>query len=132
MTKISLSVAFFQKKHFFTSIWIHFIIFDFFFFFFRSTGIFVFVYAVFYYNKRSNMSGFLQSVQFFGYTLLACYIFFLMLGTVSFFASLYFVKYIYRYLKMDWVIELAIVYLNIYLEVLQIMGRKMYFSTTKT
>ena len=77
--------------------------FSYFFFllFFRSTGIFVFVYAVFYYNKRSNMSGFLQSVQFFGYTLLACYIFFLMLGTVSFFTSLYFVKYIYRYLKMD-------------------------------
>ncbi|XP_066932000.1 transmembrane 9 superfamily member 1-like [Clytia hemisphaerica] len=66
-----------------------------------STGIFVFVYAVFYYHKRSNMSGFLQSVQFFGYTVLTCYIFFLMLGTVSFFASLIFVKYIYRYLKMD-------------------------------
>lgn len=66
-----------------------------------STGIFVFIYAVFYYYKRSNMSGFLQTVQFFGYTILACYIFFLMLGTVSFFAALYFVKYIYRYLKMD-------------------------------
>jgi len=59
------------------------------------------VYAVFYYYKRSNMSGFLQTIQFFGYTMLTCYIFFLMLGTVSFFASLIFVKYIYRYLKMD-------------------------------
>lgn len=66
-----------------------------------STGLFVFVYALFYYHKRSNMSGFLQGVQFFGYTLLACYIFFLMLGTVSFFASLKFIKYIYRNLKMD-------------------------------
>lgn len=74
-------------------------------FYFRSTGLFVFVYALFYYHKRSNMSGFLQGVQFFGYTLLACYIFFLMLGTVSFFASLKFIKYIYRNLKMDWLGE---------------------------
>ncbi|KAK3751998.1 hypothetical protein QZH41_010966 [Actinostola sp. cb2023] len=66
-----------------------------------STGFFVFGYALFYYFKRSNMSGILQTVQFFGYTMLACYIFFLMLGTVSFFASLRFIRYIYVNLKMD-------------------------------
>jgi len=47
------------------------------------------------------MSGMLQSVQFFGYTLLACYVFFLMLGTVAFAASLKFIRYIYVNLKMD-------------------------------
>ena len=47
------------------------------------------------------MSGTLQSVQFFGYTLLACYVFFLMLGTVAFTASLKFIRYIYVNLKMD-------------------------------
>ena len=47
------------------------------------------------------MSGTLQSVQFFGYTLLACYVFFLMLGTVAFVASLKFIRYIYVNLKMD-------------------------------
>jgi hypothetical protein len=62
---------------------------------FRSTGFFVFLYAMFYYFKRSNMSGALQTIEFFGYTALTCYVFFLMLGTVSFFASLNFVKYIY-------------------------------------
>ena len=67
----------------------------------RSTGIFVFVYSLFYFFRRSNMSGVLQSVQFFGYTLLACYVFSLMLGTVSFFASLKFIRYIYVNLKMD-------------------------------
>lgn len=51
--------------------------------------------------KRSHMYGTLQSVEFFGYTLLCCYVFFLMLGAVSFFASLKFVRYIYRNLKMD-------------------------------
>ncbi|KAK6167869.1 hypothetical protein SNE40_021800 [Patella caerulea] len=66
-----------------------------------STGMFVFLYALFYYFKRSNMSGALQSIEFFGYTFLTCYVFFLMLGTVSFFASLKFVRYIYVNLKMD-------------------------------
>ncbi|XP_064652360.1 transmembrane 9 superfamily member 1-like [Lineus longissimus] len=66
-----------------------------------STGLFVFLYALFYYFKRSNMSGTLQSFEFFGYTMLACYVFFLMLGTVSFFASLKFVRYIYVNIKMD-------------------------------
>ncbi|XP_025091367.1 transmembrane 9 superfamily member 1-like [Pomacea canaliculata] len=66
-----------------------------------STGLFVFLYAMFYYFKRSNMSGMLQTIEFFGYTLLTCYVFFLMLGTVSFFASLKFVRYIYVNLKMD-------------------------------
>lgn len=66
-----------------------------------STSIFVFGYAMFYYYKRSNMSGMLQSVQFFGYTLLTCYVFFLMLSTVAFYASLKFIRYIYVNLKMD-------------------------------
>ena len=70
-------------------------------FIFRSTGLFVFLYALFYYFKRSNMSGALQTIEFFGYTFLTCYVFFLMLGTVSFFASLHFVRYIYVNLKMD-------------------------------
>ena len=67
----------------------------------RSTGLFVFLYSLFYYFKRSNMSGMLQTVEFFGYTLLTCYVFFLMLGTVSFFASLKFIRYIYVNIKMD-------------------------------
>lgn len=73
------------------------------FLFCRSTGVFVFLYSLFYYFKRSNMSGFLQTVEFFGYTILTCYVFFLMLGTVSFFASLKFIRYIYVNIKMDWV-----------------------------
>ncbi|KFM65197.1 Transmembrane 9 superfamily member 1, partial [Stegodyphus mimosarum] len=45
-----------------------------------STGVFVFIYATFYYVQRSNMDGLLQAVEFFGYTLLTCYAFFLTLG----------------------------------------------------
>ncbi|CAL1288739.1 unnamed protein product [Larinioides sclopetarius] len=66
-----------------------------------STGAFVLIYATFYYLQRSNMEGLLQAVEFFGYTLLTCYVFFLTLGTVSFYASLRFVRYIYQNVKAD-------------------------------
>ena len=67
----------------------------------RSTSVFVLLYAVFYYVKRSNMSGALQMVEFFGYTMLACYAFSMMLGAVSFFSSLWFIRYIYVNIKVD-------------------------------
>ncbi|XP_032712184.1 transmembrane 9 superfamily member 1 isoform X2 [Lontra canadensis] len=66
-----------------------------------STGLFIFLYSVFYYARRSNMSGAVQTVEFFGYSLLTGYVFFLMLGTISFFSSLKFIRYIYVNLKMD-------------------------------
>ncbi|XP_064187301.1 transmembrane 9 superfamily member 1 isoform X3 [Anguilla rostrata] len=66
-----------------------------------STGIFIFVYSLFYYRNRSSMSGVVQSAEFFGYSLLTAFVFSLMLGTVSFCASLAFIRYIYRSLKMD-------------------------------
>ncbi|CAF4607909.1 unnamed protein product, partial [Rotaria sp. Silwood2] len=66
-----------------------------------STGLFVFLYAIFFYFNRSKMRGTLQTLQFFGYTSIACYVFFLMLGTVGFFSSLRFIRYIYVNIKMD-------------------------------
>ncbi|XP_068954026.1 transmembrane 9 superfamily member 1 isoform X2 [Petaurus breviceps papuanus] len=66
-----------------------------------STGLFIFFYSVFYYARRSNMSGAVQTVEFFGYSFLTAYVFFLMLGTISFFSSLKFIRYIYVNLKMD-------------------------------
>uniref|UniRef100_H2YGC6 Transmembrane 9 superfamily member n=1 Tax=Ciona savignyi TaxID=51511 RepID=H2YGC6_CIOSA len=66
-----------------------------------STSFFVFFYSIFFYIRRSNMSGIVQSVEFFGYSVLTCFAFFLSLGTVSFFASLKFIRYIYVNLKMD-------------------------------
>ena len=68
----------------------------------RSTSVFVLLYAGFYYVKRSNMSGALQTAEFFGYMILACYAFSMMLGAVSFFSSLWFVRYIYVNIKVDW------------------------------
>lgn len=47
------------------------------------------------------MSGLLQSMQFFGTAFVFAYILFILLGTISFFSSLKFVRYIYSNIKMD-------------------------------
>jgi transmembrane 9 superfamily protein 1 len=61
----------------------------------------VLAYSIFYFKVRSNMDGALQTIQFFTATFLACYTFFLVLGTIGFFSSLTFVRYIYNNLKID-------------------------------
>jgi len=66
-----------------------------------SASLFVMGYAFFFYVKRSNMYGGLQTIQFFGYTTLTCYMFFLMLGAVGYYSSLKFIRYIYLNIKMD-------------------------------
>jgi len=66
-----------------------------------SAAFFVLAYGFFFYIKRSNMSGGLQTIQFFGYTFLTCYMFFLMLGAVGYYSSLKFIRYIYLNIKMD-------------------------------
>eukprot|EP01134_Creolimax_fragrantissima_P002568 CFRG2568T1 len=65
------------------------------------TGVYVFLYAIFYYIYRSHMSGPLQTASFFGYTAILCYIITMMLGTIGFFSSVKFVRYIYATVKMD-------------------------------
>ena len=64
------------------------------------TGIFMFAYSVFYWYY-SDMSGVLQYVKYFAYVSLSCYLFCVMLGTVSFYTSLLFVRHIYKNLKCD-------------------------------
>lgn len=66
-----------------------------------STGLFIYGYSFFYFNNRSQMSGFLQGTFYFGYMAVICYFFFIMLGTVGWFSSLVFVRRIYRSLHTD-------------------------------
>lgn len=68
---------------------------------FRSTSGYIMLYAFFYYMRRSQMTGVLQTVEFFGYTLIFAYALMLMLGALSFFAAFRFVSYIYSNIKMD-------------------------------
>lgn len=66
-----------------------------------STGLFIFFYSFFYFFHRSKMSGFLQGSFYFGYTGIAAYAFFVMLGFVGFMSSFFFVDYIYSAVKTD-------------------------------
>jgi hypothetical protein len=66
-----------------------------------STGLFVMMYATFYYIYRSEMSGSLQFVFFFGYMFLVSYGFFLMLGAVGYWMSSVFIRHIYETVKID-------------------------------
>mgnify|MGYP004142217985 CR=1 FL=1 len=68
---------------------------------FRFTGVFVFLYGIFYFYVRSNMTGMLQTVQYFGYLSVACYALALMLGSVGFLSSMAFVRFIYKNVKLD-------------------------------
>lgn len=70
--------------------------------FFRggSVGIFMFLYSFYFYSK-SNMSGFMQTAFYFGYSASMCYAFFLMLGAVSFYTSFTFVRHIYHAVKSE-------------------------------
>uniref|UniRef100_A0A0N5AKV7 Transmembrane 9 superfamily member n=1 Tax=Syphacia muris TaxID=451379 RepID=A0A0N5AKV7_9BILA len=66
-----------------------------------TTGLFVFCYGVFFYTYRSEMTGLQQTLQYFSNLLLLCYVFFLSLGSVSFFAAHRFVRFIYSSVKTD-------------------------------
>lgn len=66
-----------------------------------STGLFVYGYAIHYYNFQSEMSGMLQACFFFGYTLVISYLFALLLGSVGFFVAHRFVRHIYASIKVD-------------------------------
>jgi len=66
-----------------------------------STGFFIFVYCIYYFKFKARMRGFMQTSFFFGYMGMACFGFWLMLGTVGFFSSYAFVRYIYKSIKCE-------------------------------
>ncbi|VDM28674.1 unnamed protein product [Toxocara canis] len=66
-----------------------------------SLSVFVFLYGIFFYMYRSDMWGVLQTTKFFSYLFLLCYVFFLVTGTVSFYASHTFIRFIYSSIKTD-------------------------------
>jgi hypothetical protein len=65
-----------------------------------ATSFFILGYSVLFYFE-SSMEGVMQMCFFFGYTMLTCWGFFLMLSTVGFFSSMAFVKSIYGAIKID-------------------------------
>jgi len=66
-----------------------------------STAGYVFLYAVYYFFFKTQMSGFLQVAFYFGYMALFCLGLFVLTGTIGLFGSTKFVKSIYRNVKVD-------------------------------
>ncbi|KAL4853449.1 Transmembrane 9 superfamily member 3 [Chlorella vulgaris] len=66
-----------------------------------STALFIYAYCFYYWYARSDMNGLMQASFYFGYMLMVCYGFFLMLGSVGFRASLGFVRHIYKAIKCE-------------------------------
>lgn len=66
-----------------------------------STAVYVYIYAIYYYFFKTNMTGFLQATFYFGYMALFCFAFFIMCGTIGNLGSSIFVKRIYRNIKCE-------------------------------
>jgi transmembrane 9 superfamily protein 2/4 len=60
-----------------------------------------FVYCLWYYFARLQVQGFVSSLLYFGYSLMACSVFGLLTGTVGFLASFVFLRRIYASIKVD-------------------------------
>ncbi|RNE96131.1 putative phagocytic receptor 1b [Trypanosoma conorhini] len=66
-----------------------------------SAAVFVFLYCVVFLFTRTQIREGFHLVMYFGYTFFLCHCIFLTMATVGFYASLLFVKQIYRYIKSD-------------------------------
>jgi len=66
-----------------------------------SSAIYMFLYSIFYFVSRLKVRGFVPALLYFGYTSILCLFFFVMTGTIGFYASYYFVKRIYAAIHQD-------------------------------
>jgi len=66
-----------------------------------STATYVFLYSIFYFWFKTQMSGLLQVSYYFGYTLLFCVSLFFICGAIGVWGSSVFVHKIYRNVKID-------------------------------
>jgi transmembrane 9 superfamily protein 3 len=66
-----------------------------------SSALYVFLYAVFYFFYKTQMTGLLQVTFYFGYMLLFCVTLFFMCGALGVWGASVFVHKIYRNVKID-------------------------------
>ncbi|CAG7837323.1 unnamed protein product [Allacma fusca] len=65
------------------------------------TAFYLFFYCVHYFVTKLNIEGFISTFLYFGYTLIMVFLFFLLTGTIGFFACFWFVRKIYSVVKVD-------------------------------
>ena len=66
-----------------------------------SAAAYLFLYSVWYFDAKLDISGGLPSLVYFGYMALASFTFFLLCGAIGFFAALWFNLQIYAAIKVD-------------------------------
>eukprot|EP00808_Paulinella_micropora_P025623 g60805.t1 len=66
-----------------------------------ASGIYLFLYSILYYFTRLEISSVASSILFFGYMLFASVLFFVLTGTIGYYACFMFVDKIYSSVKID-------------------------------
>ena len=61
-----------------------------------ASAFWIFVYCIWYYFSRLHIQGFVSSMLFFSYSLLACAVYGLLTGTVGFVTAYAFVRRIFK------------------------------------
>lgn len=67
-----------------------------------SSALYLFLYSVFYFFTKLEITKFVSGVLYFGYMLIVSYAFFVLTGTIGFYACFWFVRKIYSSVKIDW------------------------------
>ena len=72
--------------------------------FFVSGGsaIYVLAYSVFYFYTKLDIDEFVPTLLYFTYTLMMVVTFWLLTGTIGFYAAFFFIRKIYAAVKIDW------------------------------
>jgi len=65
------------------------------------TAVYFFGYSIHFYATKLEIEGFVSTFLYFGYTLLMTFLFFLLTGSIGFFACFWFVTKIYSVVKVD-------------------------------
>ncbi|KAH7422147.1 hypothetical protein KP509_13G093100 [Ceratopteris richardii] len=66
-----------------------------------SSALYLFLYAAFYYFTKLEITKFVSGLLYFGYMLIISYGFFVLTGTIGFYACFWFVRKIYASVKID-------------------------------
>ncbi|EPS66356.1 hypothetical protein M569_08421, partial [Genlisea aurea] len=66
-----------------------------------SSALYLFLYSVFYFFTKLDITKLIPAILYFGYMLIASYAFFVLTGTIGFYACLWFVRKIYSSVKID-------------------------------
>jgi len=65
------------------------------------TSVYLFLYCLHYFVTKLTITGAISTILYFGYTCIMVFLFFLLTGTVGFFASFWFTRKIYSVVKVD-------------------------------